>query len=106
MIMHGRSSALQTALEVVRPAGWITKVGWGPQPVGFSLDPLVQKNVRLQGSFSHHWAIWERVIQLLASGRLDVRPIVGGTWPLEQWHEAFETMHSGAIVKAVLHPRR
>lgn len=100
----GVSAALQTALDAVRPAGWITKVGWGPQPLGFSLDPLVQKNVRLQGSFSHHWAIWERVIQLLASGRLDVRPIVGGSWPLAQWHDAFETMHSGAIVKAVLRP--
>ena len=102
----GVSAALETALAAVRPAGWITKVGWGRQPVGFSLDPLVQKNVRLQGSFSHNWPIWERVVQLLASGRLDVKPIVGGEWPLEEWHTAFETMHSGAIVKAVLRPRR
>jgi len=101
----GVSAALQTALAAVRPAGWITKVGWGPQPVGFSLDPLVQKNVRLQGSFSHNWPIWERAIQLLSSGRLDVRPIIGGEWSLAKWHEAFETMHSGAIVKAVLRPQ-
>ena len=102
----GVSAALQTAMAAVRPAGWITKVGWGPQPVGFSLDPLVQKNVRLQGSFSHHWTIWERVIQLLASGRLDARAILGGEWPLAEWHTAFETMHSGAISKAVLRPGR
>jgi alcohol dehydrogenase/L-iditol 2-dehydrogenase len=101
----GVSVAMQAAMAAVRPAGWITKVGWGPQPLGFSIDPIVQKNVRLQGSFSHHWTIWERVIQLLASGQLDVRPILGGEWPLAEWHEAFETMHSGAIVKAVLRPR-
>ena len=77
------------------PAGWISKVGWGPQPVGFSLDRLVQKNVTLQGSFSHNWPIWERVIRLIATGALDVRPITGGVWPLAEWHEAFETMHSG-----------
>jgi alcohol dehydrogenase/L-iditol 2-dehydrogenase len=100
----GVSAALQTAMAAVRPAGWISKVGWGPQPLGFSLDPLVQKNIRLQGSFSHHWSIWERVIQLLATGRLDIAPIVGGEWSLAQWHDAFETMHSGAIVKAVLRP--
>jgi L-iditol 2-dehydrogenase len=100
----GVSAALEIALAAVRPAGWITKVGWGPQPLGFSLDPLVQKNVQLQGSFSHNWPIWERVIHLLATGRLDIRPIVGGEWPLEEWHTAFETMHSGAIVKAVLRP--
>jgi len=100
----GVSIALATALELVRPAGWISKVGWGPQPLGFSLDPLVQKNVTLQGSFSHNWPIWERVIHLIAAGTLDVRPITGGVWPLTEWREAFETMHSGKIVKAVLKP--
>jgi alcohol dehydrogenase/L-iditol 2-dehydrogenase len=98
----GVSIALESALDIVRPAGWITKVGWGPQPLGFSLDSLVQKNVRLQGSFSHNWPIWERVIQLLSSGQLRIDPIIGGHWPLENWHDAFETMHGGSIVKAVL----
>ncbi len=78
----GVSSTLKLAIDLVRPAGWITKVGWGPKPLGFSIDPLVQKNVTLQGSFSHHWTIWERVLALLASGQLDVSPIVGGIWPL------------------------
>lgn len=100
----GASAALKTAMELVRPAGWISKVGWGPQPLGFSLDPLVQKNITLQGSFSHNWPIWERVLALLASGQLDVRPVLGGVWALEGWHEAFEKMHAGEIVKAVLKP--
>jgi alcohol dehydrogenase/L-iditol 2-dehydrogenase len=101
----GASITLKLALEIVRPAGWISKVGWGPQPLNFSLDPLVQKNVTLQGSFSHHWTIWERVIALLASGQLDVKPIVGGIWSLDQWHEAFEKMHHGEVIKSVLKPR-
>ena len=79
-------------------------MGWGKEPLGFSLDPLVQKNVRLQGSFSHNWAMWERVLDLLATGALDVEPLVGGAWPLASWHEAFERMHSGQIAKAVLRP--
>ena len=95
---------MRTALDLVRPGGWITKVGWGPQPLNFSLDPLVQKNVTLQGSFSHNWPIWERVLALLASRELDVRPIIGGAWPLREWHTAFEAMHRGSIVKAVLRP--
>ena len=101
----GVSATLRTAMEVVRPAGWISKVGWGRDPVGFSLDPLVQKNVRLQGSFSHNWPVWERVLRLLDTGLLDVEPVIGGTWPLQDWHEAFELMHSGKIAKAVLTPR-
>ena len=100
----GVSATLQAALDLVRPAGWISKVGWGRAPLGFSLDPLVQKNVTLQGSFSHNWPIWERVIALLSSGRFDVRPIIGGVWSFEHWHDAFEQMHSGAVVKSVLAP--
>lgn len=100
----GVSASLATALQLVRPAGWISKVGWGPQPLGISLDALVQKNVTLQGSFSHNWPTWERVIQLIAAKTLDVRPIMGGVWPLPQWQDAFQKMHTGQIVKAILKP--
>jgi alcohol dehydrogenase/L-iditol 2-dehydrogenase len=100
----GASSTLKLAMQWVRPNGQITKVGWGPQPLGFSLDPIVQKNVTLQGSFSHNWPIWERVIALLSSGQLDVKPIIGGVWPVTEWHEAFEKMHKGEVVKSVLKP--
>ena len=100
----GVSPTLKLSLELVRPAGWITKVGWGPKPLDFSLDPLIQKNVTLQGSFSHNWPIWERVLALLSSGKLDVKPIIGGTWPIEDWHTAFEKMHGGEVVKSVLTP--
>lgn len=100
----GVSASLKTALGIVRPSGWIAKVGWGPQPMAFSLDPLVQKNVRLQGSFSHTWSTWDRVLRLLASGQLDIGPIIGGVWPLAEWREAFETMHSGRILKALIKP--
>jgi len=100
----GVSATLRAAIDIVRPAGWISKVGWGRDPLGFSLDPLVQKNLTLQGSFSHNWPIWERVIRLLSTGQLDLKPLIGGTWSLTEWHEAFETMHSGQIAKAVLRP--
>ena len=100
----GASATLKIALQLVRPNGHITKVGWGPQPLNFSLDPLVQKNVTLQGSFSHNWPIWEKVLSLLASDTLDVKPIIGGVWELKDWHEAFEQMHSGKVVKSVLKP--
>src|SRR5690625_3768118 len=77
----GVSATLKVAMDLVRPNGQITKVGWGPQPLNFNLDPLVQKNVTLQGSFSHNWPVWERVLALLASGQLDVTPLIGGSGP-------------------------
>lgn len=100
----GISQTLQNAIEWVRPNGQIVKVGWGPQPIGFSLDAIVQKNVRIQGSFSHNWPVWEKVIRLLATGKLDVSKVIGGVWPLTDWEEAFGKMKDGEVLKSVLRP--
>lgn len=100
----GSSSTLKIAMDLVRPKGHISKVGWGPQPLNFSLDPLVQKNITLQGSFSHNWPVWERVIALLTTKQLDVSPVIGGIWPVSEWHTAFEKMHQGKVVKSILKP--
>ncbi len=100
----GASATLQMALQAVRPAGQIIKVGWGPQPLQFSLDPLVQKNVTLSGSFSHNWPVWERVISMIVSGQIDLDPVISHVGPLAEWHESFEKMEGGEYVKAVLKP--
>jgi alcohol dehydrogenase/L-iditol 2-dehydrogenase len=100
----GSSVTLQMALAAVRPAGQIIKVGWGPQPIQFSLDPLVQKNVTLSGSFSHNWPIWERVISMIVSGQINLDLVISHVAGLLDWHECFEKMEAGEYVKAVLTP--
>jgi alcohol dehydrogenase/L-iditol 2-dehydrogenase len=100
----GASGALRSALEWVRPGGQITKVGWGLEPLDFSLDPLVRKAVTLKGSFSHTWPVWERVLGMLGSGQLDPRPVISRVAPLSQWRECIEGMGEGALIKAVLVP--
>ncbi len=101
----GASAALKSALDIVRPAGQITKVGWGPQPLNFSLDPLVQKAVKLQGSFSHTFDHWEMVVSMLASGQINLKPIISRIAHLEDWRDCFDGMQNGKYVKAVLQPK-
>ncbi len=100
----GVSIALKSAMEMVRPNGTITKIGWGPQPLNFNLDPLVQKAVTLQGCFSHLYSTWERALALLSTRQIDLAPIIGGVYPLADWVEAFEQMEAGNNVKSVLVP--
>ena len=99
----GVSATLQQSLAMVRPNGQITKIGWGPAPVGFSLDALIRKAATLQGSFSHTYGTWERVVALLASGRIDVRPLIS-PFALEEWSAGFSAMESLEVAKAVLLP--
>ncbi len=100
----GVSEAFITAMEMVRPMGQITKVGWGHQPLAASLDPLVKKAVTVQGSFSHTHATWERVVALLTEGKIPADLLVGYQAPLSGWHTGFERMHTGEVAKAVLVP--
>ncbi|MBI4660495.1 MAG: zinc-binding dehydrogenase [Verrucomicrobia bacterium] len=100
----GVSATMQLAMQAVRPAGQIIKVGWGPQPLGYNLDPLVQKAVTLQGSFSHNWPVWERVISMIASGQINLDLVINRVARLEEWEECFEKMHAGEYVKAVMRP--
>jgi L-iditol 2-dehydrogenase len=101
----GSSAALKQALEIVRPGGQITKVGWGPQPLNFSLDPLVQKAVRLQGSFSHTFRNWEKVVAMLDAKQINLDPIISRIAQFNDWKDCFDGMHDGKYVKAVLQPK-
>ena len=97
----GSSAVLEPCLRITRPDGQITKVGWGPEPLGYSLDPLVGKNLRLQGTFSHTWGTWERVLTLMGAGKLKLAPM-RRVFPLEAWREAFHAMEQRRTVKSVL----
>ena len=101
----GVSESLKMAIDLIRPNGTIVKVGWGPEPINFSLDPIVQKNVKIQGSLSHNWPVWEKVLNLMGSGVLDVGPLIGETGNLNQWERAFNEMDEGRVVKSVLFPQ-
>jgi alcohol dehydrogenase/L-iditol 2-dehydrogenase len=100
----GSSRTLEVALKLVRPDGQVTKVGWSPEKIATDLNPLVLANVRLQGSFSHNYPIWERVIHLLDQGLTLPEKIVGLRAPLDGWREAFDAMHEGRVIKSVILP--
>jgi alcohol dehydrogenase/L-iditol 2-dehydrogenase len=100
----GVSRTLEAALRIARPDGQVTKVGWSPDVLPTDVNPIVMRNLRLQGSFSHNYPVWERVIHLLDRRTTMPETIVGLKAPLEGWREAFDAMHDGRVIKSVLVP--
>ncbi len=98
----GNEQALKLAVDTVARQGQITKIGWGPGPVNFSLDPLLSKAVRLQGTFSHNWTTWEAVIAMIRQGSLKMEPMISHRIGLDQWKETFTAIEEGEGVKAVM----
>ncbi len=100
----GFSPTLKLSLDVVRPCGQINKIGWGPGPVGFSLDQLIVKAVALQGTFSHNWDVWEKCLVLMGEKTVDLNEIITHELPLDQWQKGFDLMESKEGLKIVLTP--
>lgn len=100
----GFSPTLKLSIDVVRPCGQITKIGWGPQPVGFSLDPIIAKAVTLQGTFSHNWDVWEKCLVLMSKKTVDLNRLITHELPLDQWEKSFALMESKQGLKIVLTP--
>lgn len=98
----GNEKALKLAVDSVARLGQITKIGWGPKPINFSLDPLISKGARLQGNFSHNWQTWESVIALISQGVLNMDVMLSKTIKLDDWLETFNEIEEFKVVKAVV----
>jgi L-idonate 5-dehydrogenase len=84
----GSGAGLTTAIGVARPGAVIVQVGVGGE-VGIPLSTVVAKELVVKGTFRFHeefgWAA-----AAIASGAIDVRPLITDTLPLAEAVRAFE----------------
>lgn len=85
----GSGAALAGALQVVRPGGTIVQVGNGVGDTPVALTTLLAKEITLRGTFRFH-AEFAQAVAVLASGRLDVSPLLTEVVPLAEAVRAFE----------------
>ena len=100
----GNAAATRTSLDIVARLGQITKLGWGPKPIDFSLDQILEKAVRFQGSFSHTWRTWEAVLEMMRLGTLDPEALISHELTIADWLAAYELVESRQAVKVILRP--
>lgn len=84
----GAAPAIRTAIAGVRPQGTIVLVGIAgdlPVPINF----LVGKEINLKGTHRFH-AEYGEAVRLIDSGAIDVKPIITGTYDLDDAVVAFE----------------
>lgn len=95
----GSSAALAQALEVTRRGGTIVQVGTLPAEVTLPLNTVMARELTLAGSFRFANA-FRTAIDLMASGRIDVTPLVTSVFALADLAKAMQTATSpGAGIK-------
>lgn len=85
----GSSKGWQHIIDLVRPAGVIVAVGLPLEPVPLDVALLTTKEARIESVFryAHQYA---RAIALMASGRVDLKPLVSETFPFDEAVTAFD----------------
>ncbi len=100
----GVSSTLKLSMDIVRPCGQINKIGWGPKPLGFSLDPLISKAVTVNFTFSHNWDVWEACLTLMDKKAEDLQKLITHELTLDKWEEGFKLIETKQAMKVLLTP--
>ncbi|MDH4442461.1 MAG: L-idonate 5-dehydrogenase [Rhizobium sp.] len=83
----GSPKALEQAISVARRGGTIVQVGTLPTPVTASINGVMQKELNLLGSFRFAHA-FQAALDLIASRRIDVKPLITGVFALEDMEVA------------------
>uniref|UniRef100_A0A8C0GG09 Sorbitol dehydrogenase n=1 Tax=Chelonoidis abingdonii TaxID=106734 RepID=A0A8C0GG09_CHEAB len=101
MECSGAEASIQTGIYATRSGGTLVLVGLGPEMVHVPIANAAVREVDIKGIF-RYCNTWPMAIAMLASKKVDVKPLVTHRFPLEKALEAFETVKKGLGVKVML----
>jgi L-iditol 2-dehydrogenase len=100
----GAPEARRQAFSIVRRCGKVGLIGFTGKSADINLDKIVEGEIDVKGSWGTVWASWQRAINLLSSGLIQVAPLITAKLPLERWREGFGMMEERKALKVLLDP--
>ena len=102
----GKKETYQQCLAIVKKRGKILALGNMANLIELELFRLVSREISIIGCTGFSPLEVERAIELMASGKIDVKPLITHTFPLEQAQVAFEFLDRNGhnAIKAILLP--
>ena len=98
-------SVLEQALSIVRQNGKVVIVAVFEQDITLDYNIIVRKGVQVHGSWAWEMDEFIESARLIASGKIDRKPLVSHTFSLEQASEAYETqLVAEEAIKVVFTP--
>ncbi|OAT79330.1 zinc-binding dehydrogenase [Desulfotomaculum copahuensis] len=95
----GAAEAIRDAVKLVRKGGSITLVGIYGSPANVFFSSLVRSEIYVRTSYTATWKNYEQSMQLIASGLVQVKPIIN-EYPFRDGMQAF----ADALAKKALKP--
>lgn len=100
----GNRNAIQEGFVILRKGGRFTLVGLPNEPVALNLtEAIIYKEATVLGVTGRlMYKTWWQCKELLKSGKIDLRPVIGGTYSLKDYEQAFDALKNGAPGKMLL----
>jgi 2-desacetyl-2-hydroxyethyl bacteriochlorophyllide A dehydrogenase len=101
----GTPAAVDLGFKIVRRGGHLTLIGNVTPQVTVNLQDLIMRELNIRGSFAIAGE-YRAVLDLMAQGRIQAKPLISQTRPLSEGQAAFDILHKGdpKLFKIVLHP--
>jgi L-iditol 2-dehydrogenase len=98
----GFPATVEQSLVMVRQAGRIILIGLSTKPAQLPPIAVARREVEIFGSFIYHAGEFASAIHLIATGQVDVLPLVGLTTDLVGAQDAYEQLLGGKAVKGII----
>jgi D-xylulose reductase len=90
----GSPRAYDGIFDLTRPGGCLVVVGMPVDPVGFDVVSAAAKEIRIETVFRYA-NVYDRAIAMIASGKVDLKPLISDTFRFEESIAAFERAAEG-----------
>ena len=100
----GHPSSVRNCMQSLRPFGHYTQVGICGCDASIPIDLMLYKQLRLTGSMIYTAQTWERMMRILAQGRMRFNDLITARMPLDEWEEAFRLCMDKEAIKVVIDP--
>ncbi len=85
----GAQAAMHDLFRIVRPGGTVVFVGLPPEPVAIDISGATTRECRMETVFRYA-NVFDRALDLIAAGKVDLKPLLSGTFTFEDSIAAFE----------------
>lgn len=90
----GSPKAFEGIFNILAPGGTVVLVGMPPGPVPLDVVAAQTREARIETIFRYA-NVYPRAVALLASGKVDLKPLISAVFPFEESIQAFERAAEG-----------
>jgi 6-hydroxycyclohex-1-ene-1-carbonyl-CoA dehydrogenase len=100
----GSPRTIDLGFGLIRKGGRLVVIGFCHEPVPVNAGKLMFYELEMAGSLGCGAGEYPEIVSLVATGRIQLDPIVSGTLPLERINEGFDRLRRGEGVRWVVTP--